>query len=288
MSDVAIIGAGRLGTTLGRALAEKGYTITALTCRRKASAAESRTIIGQGRALTDNAAAARMAGVIFICLPDEVIPGVALRLAGNRINWPGKTVFHTSGLLPARVLQPLQERGASIASFHPVQAFPNKRMRPTHFRGITFGLEGDGNAVALAGTLVRRLGGLALVIEEKAKPFYHAALSFASNFSVVLLDTASRLLREAQVPKDKAERMLLRLLQGTLHNVKEFNTQESLTGPLVRGDVASVRAHLKALERWPRYAEVYKKLSLMGLETSRKRGLSAQKFEALKNLLEDR
>ncbi len=288
MSDIAIIGAGRLGTTLGRALAEKGHTITALTCRRKASAAESRAIIGQGRALTDNAAAARMGAVIFICLPDEVIPGTASRLARHRVDWPGKTVFHTSGLLPARVLQPLQERGASIGSFHPVQAFSNKRTRPTHFRGITFGLEGDRNAVALAGILIRRLGGRALVIREEVKPFYHASLSFASNFFVVLLDTASRLLREAQIPEDKAAGMLLRLLQGTLHNVKELDTEKSLTGPLVRGDVASVRAHLEALERWPRYAEVYRKLSLLGLEMTSKRGLRPQKLGALKSLLEDK
>ncbi|MDH4272787.1 MAG: DUF2520 domain-containing protein [Candidatus Aminicenantes bacterium] len=285
MIDIAIIGAGRLGTTLGRALATKGHKITALTCRRKASAEESRAIIGQGRALTDNAAAARMARVIFLCLPDEVITGVVSRLARNRVDWPGKTVFHTSGLLPAQVLEPLRERGASIASFHPVQSFPRKTTRPGHFRGISFGLEGDRNALALAGAFVRRLGGRALIIPEGTKSFYHAAFSFASNFLVVLLDAATRLLKEAQIPEDKAARMLLPLVQGTLHNVKEFDTAAALTGPLVRGDVASVKAHLEALERWPRYADVYRKLSLVGLEIAEKKGLKPRKLGALKNLL---
>jgi len=285
MIDIAIIGAGRLGTTLGRALAAKGHKITALTCRRKASAEESRAIIGQGRALTDNAAAARMARVIFLSLPDEVITGVVSRLARNRVDWPGKTVFHTSGLLPAQVLEPLRERGASVASFHPVQSFPRKTTRPGHFRGISFGLEGDRNALALAGAFVRRLGGHALIIPEGTKPFYHAAFSFASNFLVVLLDAATRLLEEAQIPEDKAARMLLPLVQGTLHNVKEFDTTAALTGPLVRGDVASVRAHLEALERWPRYADVYRKLSLVGLEIAEKKGLKPRKLAALKNLL---
>ncbi|MFZ2054026.1 MAG: Rossmann-like and DUF2520 domain-containing protein [Candidatus Aminicenantales bacterium] len=285
MIKIAIIGAGRLGTSLGRALAKKGHKITALTCRRKASAAESRAIVGQGRALTDNAAAARMARVIFLCLPDEVIPGVASRLARSRVDWSGKTVFHTSGLLPARVLDPLQERGAAIASFHPVQSFPSKTMRPAHFRGISFGLEGDRNAVALASAFVRRLGGRAVIIPEEAKSFYHAAFSFAGNFFVVLLNVASCLLKEAKIPGDKAAGMLLPLLQGTLRNVKEFNIAASLTGPLVRGDAASVKAHLEALERWPRYAEVYRKLSLLGLEMAEKRGLKQRKFGALKNLL---
>jgi len=285
MIDIAIIGAGRLGTTLGRALAAKGHKITAVTCRRKASAEESRAIIGQGRALTDNAAAARMARVIFLCLPDEVITGVASRLARSRVDWSGKTVFHTSGLLPALALEPLRKRGASIASFHPIQSFPRKTTRPGHFRGISFGLEGDGNALALARAFVRRLGGRALVIPEGTKPFYHAAFSFASNFLVVLLDAATRLLEEAQIPEDKAARMLLPLVQGTLHNVKEFDTAAALTGPLVRGDIASVRAHLEALERWPRYADIYRKLSLVGLEIAEKKSPKPRKLEALKNLL---
>jgi predicted short-subunit dehydrogenase-like oxidoreductase (DUF2520 family) len=288
MIEIAIIGAGRLGTSLGRALAKKGQRITALTCRRKTSAEESRAIIGQGRALTDNAAAARMARVIFFCLPDEAIPGVAARLARSRVDWAGKTVFHTSGLLPARVLKPLQGKGASVASFHPVQSFPRKTMRPVHFKDISFGLEGDGKAVALARALIRRLGGRSLIIPEEAKPFYHAAFSFASNFFVVLLDTASRLLKEARVPENEATRMLLPLLQGTLHNVKEFDTAESLTGPLIRGDATSVKAHLEALERWPRYADVYRKLSLLGLDMAEKRGLEPRKLRALKNLLADR
>ena len=266
MSDIAIIGAGRLGTSLGRALLAKGNTITALTCRRKTAAQRSRAIIGQGRALTDNRAAARQAKVIFLCLPDEALPGAARQLARGRVGWAGRTFFHTSGLLPARVLEPLREKGASIASFHPVQAFPSKTTPPAHFRGIYFGLEGDKNAVDLAKTFVRRLGGRVLIIQEAAKPFYHAAFSFASNFLVILLDTAAFLLKKAKIPEDEAAGMLLPLLKGTLHNVKELDTAASLTGPLVRGDLASVRTHLEALERWPQYAEVYGKLRLLGLE----------------------
>lgn len=285
MADIAIIGAGRLGTSLGRALAANGNTIAALTCRRKAAALKSRAIIGQGRVLTDNKAAARQAEVIFLCLPDEALPGAAKQLARSRGGWAGKIFFHTSGLLPARVLEPLREKGASIASFHPIQAFPSKTIPPAHFRSIYFGLEGDKGAVGLAKTLVRRLGGRVLIIPEEAKPFYHAAFSFASNFLVVLLDAAVFLLKKANVSEDKAAGMLLPLLQGTLHNVKELDTASSLTGPLVRGDLASVRTHLEALERWPQYAEVYRKMSLLGLEMIEGKGLRPQKLRALKNVL---
>ena len=285
MADIVIIGAGRLGTSLGRALAGRGHKIRALTCRRKESAAESRAIIGQGRAMTDNAAAARQGTVILLCLPDEEIPRVASRLARSRVDWRGKFVFHTSGLLPSRVLEPLQKKGALIASIHPVQAFAGKKTRPSHFRGISFGLEGDKKALALAGGLVRQLGGRAVVIPEDAKPLYHAAFSFASNFLVILLDAAAGLLGQAKIPRDRAARMLFPLLQGTLRNVKKLDTAGCLTGPLVRGDAASVGAHLEALKRLPQYTEIYRKLSLMGLEMARKKGLPPKKVRALKNRL---
>ena len=288
MADIVIIGAGRLGTSLGRALARRGHDIRALTCRRKESAAESRAIVGRGRAMTDNAAAARLGSVIFLCLPDEELPRAVSGLARRPLNWSGKTVFHTSGLLPARLLEPLKKKGALVASFHPGQAFPSKKTRPSHFRGISFGLEGDRKALALAGDLVRELGGRAVLIREEAKPLYHAAFSFAGNFLVVLLDAAAELMSQAGIPRDRAARMLLPILQGTLRNVKKLDTTGALTGPLVRGDAASVGAHLEALGRLPQYAKVYRELSLLGLEIARKGGLEPKKIRALKNRLEGR
>ena len=286
MADIVIIGAGRLGASLGRALARRGHNLRALTCRREESAAESRAVIGQGRAMTDNAAAVRLGTVIFLCLPDEELPRVVSRLARSRVDWRGKTVFHTSGLLPARVLEPIKRRGAFVASFHPGQAFPSKKTRPSHFRGIYFGLEGDGKALTLATGLVRQLGGRAVLIPAEAKPLYHAACSFASNFLVVLLDAAAELMEQAGIPRNRAARMLFPLIQGTLRNVRKLDTAGSLTGPLVRGDTASVGAHLDALKRLPRYAEIYRELSLLGLEMARKRGLAPKKVKALKTRLE--
>lgn len=288
MAEIVIIGAGRLGTALGRALAGKGHKIRALTCRRLKSASESRAIIGQGRAMTDNAAAARLGRIIFLCLPDEEIPRMASLLARSQTDWAGRFVFHTSGLLSSGALKPLQKKGALIASIHPVQAFPHKKTRPSQFRGISFGLEGDKKALVLARGLVRQLDGRAMVIPEEAKPLYHAACSFASNFLVILLDAAAVLLSQAKIPRKEAVRMLFPLLQGTLRNVKKLDTSGSLTGPLVRGDSASVGAHLDALKRLPQYAEIYRKLSLMGLEMARKKGLSPRKVRALKKRLGER
>jgi len=286
MTEITIIGAGRLGTALGRALARKGHDIKALTCRTRASARESRHMIGRGKIFSDNAAAAAKGHVIFLCLPDEKIRKVASELARAKIDWAQKIVFHTSGLLPADALNSLKEKGALTASFHPSQSFARKETSPAHFKGIYFGLEGDRKALVLAKKIVRQLGGRPLILRAEAKPYYHTACSMTSNFLVILLDAAARLLQQAGVEEKDAVKLLFPLAEGTLHNVKKFDITDSLTGPVLRGDSASIKAHLDALRRFSNYAEAYKKLGLLALETARKRGLPPKKIRALKNLLE--
>jgi len=285
MAEIAIIGAGRLGTALGRALAKKGHSITALTCRSGASARESARIIGQGRVSKKNKDAAVRGQVIFLCLPDQEIRKVVTELAGERIDWAGKIVFHTSGLLPAKALRPLEDKGALTASFHPVQSFTGKDTSPAHFRGIYFGLEGNQKALALARKIVRQLGGHPLALRPEGKPYYHAACTMTSNFLVILLDVAACLLKQGGIEQKNALELLFPLAEGTLRNVKKFDIRDSLTGPIIRGDSATIKAHLDALRRFPAYTEAYRKLGLVALQTARKRGLAPKKIKALKNLL---
>jgi predicted short-subunit dehydrogenase-like oxidoreductase (DUF2520 family) len=286
MAEITIIGAGRLGTSLGRALARKGHKITALTCRSRASARESRQIIGQGKICGDNASAANQGRIIFLCLPDDQIKKIAAGLARAKIDWSQKLVFHTSGLLAADVLDPLKKKGALTASFHPAQSFARKDTPSTYFQGIYFGLEGERKALVLAGKIARQLGGFPFILRPESKPSYHAACSLASNFLVILLDAASRLLNQAGIEENKSMKILFPLVEGTLHNVKKFDIPASLTGPVIRGDVASVKAHLDALLLFPSYAEAYRKLGLLALQTARKRGFLPKKIRALKSLLE--
>lgn len=286
MADIVIIGAGRLGTSLGRALAAQGHVIKAVTCRRAHSARESRRIIGQGMSSTNNSAAARQGDIIFLCLPDEEIPKAAVELSRSRIGWPQKIVFHTSGLLSAAALKPLQDKGAAIASFHPVQSFARKATSPSHFQGIYFGFEGDRKACRLGRAIASGLGGRSFLLSAEGKPAYHAACAVASNFLVILLDAAARLLGRAGIEENKAFRLLFPLVEGTLRNVKKFDMLASLTGPVARGDRASVEAHLEVLRRLPGYANAYKALSLLALEQAKTGGMSPHKVRALRNLLE--
>lgn len=286
MKSFSLVGAGRLGTVLAAALVRKGWKAGGIVDRDEKAARESRRIIGRGTASTDLGAAARLGEMVIIAVPDDAVGRVAAALARSDTSWAGRFVFHTSGLLVARVLEPLRKQGAGIASVHPIQSFPRKDAPAATFKGITWGVEGDPAAVEAAVEMVRGLGGNVLLLSEKDKPLYHAACSLASNALIALEWTASGMLRAAGVGEKAAAGMLFPLVQGTLQNVKNLGLENALTGPILRGDVATVRKHLEALRDEPGLAEVYRTMGKQTLRLAGKRGLPAGRVRALKRLLE--
>ncbi len=287
MIDISIVGAGRLGTSLGHALSKKGYRIKALCCTTLLSAKESRKIIGEGKALSDIIETASRGELVILSVPDGMIEKVARKLSASDIEWSKKFVFHCSGLHEVAILKPLEAKGARTASFHPVQSFPQKKADIRQFKKIYFGLEGSGKALLLAKEIVKHLGGYYIILQPKDKPLYHAACSVASNFLVVLLDMAASLLEHIGLEDEKASMILLPLVQGTLHNVKKFSIGPSLTGPIIRSDRPSIEKHLESLQKYPLYHEIYVNLAHHALEIAKKeKKLSSQKIRSLRTLLE--
>jgi predicted short-subunit dehydrogenase-like oxidoreductase (DUF2520 family) len=289
MSGLAIIGGGKVGTTLGYALKRKGFTVTSISCSTFESAEESARIIGQGQPSVDPAQTARSGDVVFITVPDDRIAGVIEELVLSEINWRGKTVFHCSGLHPAGILKPIKERGARTASFHPMQAFSSKRPHSKIFRGIFFGLEGEKEALSLARNFVQALGGHSLILSSRFKPLYHTACSISSNFLVVLLDTAATLLEAAGLDQNLAAKALLPLVSGTLENIKNQDIPSALTGPLIRGDKETLTAHLEALRAFPEIEDLYRRLAARALCIARENGkLTEASIKALSRILEEK
>ncbi len=285
MRSFSIVGAGRLGTVLASALVRGGWRAVAVFDKDAKAARESRRLIGQGKATTDIGAPARAGAVVFLTVPDDEIGRVAARLARAGTGWAGRFAFHASGLLPARVLEPLGKRGAAIASLHPAQSFPAKDAPGPVFKGITWGIEGDAAAVEVAKGIVRGLRGHVLLLSERDKPLYHAACSLASNSLAALEWAAVGLLARSGMSEKTAAEVLFPLLQGTLQNVKNLGSKKALTGPIVRGDVATVREHLKALEEFPETRGIYLALGRQALLMAAGRGPSPDRLKAMKRLL---
>lgn len=288
MKSVVIIGAGRLGCSLGLALKAAGLSLRAITCAHQESAQESSQILG-GLAyhLKPEKAIAR-GQIIFLCVPDGQISPLVKKLAKTQFNWSGRFVFHTSGLLSSKVLKPLKKLGAKVASFHPIQSFSSKETPAVHWRKIFITLEGDEEALALAREIIQKIGARPLEIARKNKPLYHAACSLASNHFVSLFSLASELLEQVGFEKSQALEALKPLVDGTWKNLKPTDPSRALTGPIVRADWVTVREHLHALKPFPLAREVYQKLGLQALSLAEKRGLEPSKLRALKLWLQDK
>lgn len=285
MIDTAIIGAGRLGTSLGYALSQKGYRIKAISCRSLSSVEESRRIIGEGKALTDNVQAAKEGKLLFLCVPDSEIAKVAEELAASTLPWEEIIVFHCSGLFPAEILRPLKAKGALAASIHPVQSFSRKKADLNQFKGIYFSIEGDKKALDITRKIVDQLGGTSIFIRGKDKPLYHIACSIASNFSIVLLNVAVSLLKDIGLDEDQASKLIIPLVQGTFQNIEESGLVNALTGPVVRGDQKTLGEHIKALQKFPAYYELYQHLAAQALEIAKTKNLPPEKIKSIKRLL---
>jgi predicted short-subunit dehydrogenase-like oxidoreductase (DUF2520 family) len=288
MKSFAVIGAGKLGTTLAHALHQKGFDLRALVCRTAKSARESAVIAGGGRPLTDMVEAAGTSDTVFLCVPDDAIKPAAAALARAPVDWRGKTVIHTSGLVSSGALAPLKRRGASVASFHPVQAFPRKEARPGLFQGITFGIEGDHEASRRAEAVARRLGGNVIVLAKEDKALYHAACVIIAAGLTAVLDIAVAVLESRGLGEREAVDILLPLAQRSLQNVKEVGATAALTGPFVRGDKGTVARHLKALRRKGGALVLYRALGLASLDLAKKKGVPAGTIRTLKKILEDK
>jgi predicted short-subunit dehydrogenase-like oxidoreductase (DUF2520 family) len=167
---------------------------------------------------------------------------------------------------------------------HPLVAFgPDPAPVPRQLRGATFALEGDVEAVGVADAIVRRLGGVPVTVAPELKPLYHAGAVVASNYLVGLVASAARLLERAGLGRADAVAALVPLLRATVANVEAAGPAGALTGPIARGDVATVRRHLTALPHAD--AELYRALGRETLKLAREAGLDAGKAERMEALL---
>jgi len=275
---ISIIGAGRLGTALGRALRQAGHRLDVVvttrltTARRAAKVIDSESLAATSAQLRDRKSSAyrRFAEseLIIIATPDSAIESVANALAatianGGTLRKHGRTVLHTSGATSSQILKPLRRAGFGIGSLHPLVSVADVKSNPEVFRGVHFCVEGDASAVRMARLLVRQIGGRSFTIKTQSKPLYHAAAVMASGHTVALFDLALSMLRQCGLSARNAQRILVPLLRSTTTNLEKETPARALTGPYARGDFETARKHLIALQasKLIEATEVYKILA---------------------------
>lgn len=224
----------------------------------------------------------RRAALVLIAVPDDAIGVVAADLAREQAVGEGHIVLHLSGLLDRLALHALACTGAALGSFHPLQSIADPSTAAARLRGAFAGLEGDDRALEAGERLAGTLGMRAVRLAPGAKPAYHAGAVFASNYAVVLASVAEGLARQAGVAPAEARALYLPLLQGTVANLA-LGPVSALTGPVRRGDAATVRRHLEVLT--PGDRALYRALGLAALGLAREAGLAEAPAEAVERAL---
>ena len=249
MATLNLVGAGHVGRALGRLFASGGaFTVQDVLTRNAASARAAVDFIGAGQACT-TLAQMRPAQVWMLAVGDDAIVPACEALATHG-QLAGAIVFHCSGAKATGELQAARAAGAHVASVHPVRSFADPQAVAADFAGTFCGIEGDEGALELLEPAFAAIGARLVRIDPAAKTVYHAAAVFATNYLVTVVDAALRAYEAAGVPAEVARELARPLATEALANVFRLGPEAALSGPVARGDFATVARQQDAVTRW--------------------------------------
>jgi predicted short-subunit dehydrogenase-like oxidoreductase (DUF2520 family) len=242
---VGVVGAGRVGSALGAALARAGHEVIAVSGVSEQSRARAERLL-PGAELMPADEVAAVADFVLLAVPDDVLRPLVAGLADTGAWRPGQLAAHTSGAQGIGVLDPAAARGVLALALHPVMTFAGRPEDVDRLSGAAFGVTSLDELRPVAESLVLEMGGEPVWVPESARALYHASLTIASNHLVTLVNDSLSLLSGAGVAEPA--RLAAPLLSASLDNVLRLG-DGALTGPVSRGDIATVAAHLDTLHR---------------------------------------
>jgi len=251
---IAVIGAGRAGSALAAALAARRWPISAVCSRRRARAAALAGACARvsrraaPRVFTDPASAVDGARVVILAVPDGALPALARRLA--RAKGGGRVVLHLSGALTTGALAPLARAGWNTGSLHPLMTFPRGARSAPALAGAVCAVDGSPGAAAAAARIARALDARAVRVRPAARAAWHLGACYAANYLGTLLLEAVDLMRCAGLGRAQAGTALRPLVDAAAAAVLTHG-ERALTGPVARGDAATVAAHARLLRGAP-------------------------------------
>ncbi|MEU3407898.1 DUF2520 domain-containing protein [Streptomyces sp. NPDC006670] len=243
--SVGVVGAGRVGPALARALQQAGHHSVAVSGVSDASRRRADRLL-PGVPLVSAAQVLERAELVLLTVPDDALPGLVEGLAETGAVRPGQLLVHTSGRYGTAVLDPARRAGALPLALHPAMTFTGTEVDVQRLAGCSFGVTAPEELRLAAEALVIEMGGEPEWIAEESRPLYHAALALGANHLVTLVAQAMELLRTAGV--GHPDRMLGPLLGAALDNALRSG-DAALTGPVARGDAGTVAAHVSELRK---------------------------------------
>jgi len=243
---VGVVSAGRVGSVLGAALAAAGHHVVATSGVSRCSLARAAALLPDVPLRAPDAVVTGC-DLALLAVPDDVLPGLVRGLAAAGCFRPGQIVVHTSGAHGVTTLDPAAEHGVLPLALHPVMTFTGRPEDVARLAGACVGVTATADDEAgwsVGEALVVEMGAEPVRVPEAARPLYHAALAHGANHLVTLVRDCAEALERAGIRP--AERLIAPLLSAALDNALRHGDR-ALTGPVARGDVATLRTHLRVL-----------------------------------------
>lgn len=259
---ISFIGAGKVATALGLYFKEKNFEVAGYISRNKDSA-KLATAITRTDTYTDLKKLLKNSSIIWITTPDDQIELIANQIASMpaSIDNP-KLIVHASGVHTADILNVAKEAGYHTAAAHPLLAFGNVMESAVMLSNTWFAVEEEEIKIS---KILHICGNKTFKLDNEKKVLYHAAACMLSNYMVTLLDASQKIFELAGLPADYIASATQPLLESVVKNINGQLPKDALTGPIKRGDIATVKLHLEKLQNeMPEFVELYK---LLGKET---------------------
>ena len=240
---VGVVGTGRAGAVLGAALARAGHAVVAAYAVSEMSRLRAEALL-PGVPLVPVADVLAAADLVLLTVPDDTLPGLVAGLVETGAVRPGQFLAHASGRHGYGILDAATRAGALPLALHPVMTFTGTSIDLARLSGCPFGVTSPDQLRPVAEALVVEMGGDPVWVEEGNRALYHAALAHGSNHLIALVTQTLDLLRSAGV--EQPARLIAPLLSASLDNALRYGDQ-SLTGPVARGDAGTVAAHVREL-----------------------------------------
>ncbi|MCI9354206.1 MAG: DUF2520 domain-containing protein [Firmicutes bacterium] len=263
--NIGLIGAGKVGCTLGKFFVQRNYSVAGYYSRSNQSAAEAARFT-QTKVFDTIEEIVNVCDVLFLTVPDGSLTQVFQQIANMPIY--GKYICHCSGTLSAsEAFTGIEKTGAFGYSVHPLFAISDKFHAYEELTDIFFVLEGHPTHLEEIKNLF--YGCRIKTISSNCKTAYHASAVMSSNLVIALMNTAFDLMQQCGFTEQEARSALSPLAQGNMKHILQKGAEQSLTGPIERGDISTIAKHLNCLSQ--KQKEIYIPLSRALIEIAEKK-----------------
>ncbi len=263
---IGFIGCGKVGFSLGKYFYSKGIPLSGYYSRFYSDAKEASEFTNS-KAYENINDLARDSSMIFITTPDDSIHEVLQRL--SNLDLTNKIICHTSGSLTSSIFLDINNSDAFAYSIHPIFPFSDKYNSYKNLQTAYFSIEGPEKYIPALKDFIGSLGNKYFTINMDDKSLYHLASVTVSNLVLSLINTGCSYLGQCGISENDALGALLPLIQNNIDNIKAKGFLGSLTGPIERNDLNTIKQHIGALPLED--VKMYKNLSLKLLVLSQKK-----------------